>query len=87
MVKIGLGLDKGSAFNLEEYLRDLPDTKKGLGRYTELFRSQPYLPKRIQALKWFAEGSLYATSTGADATGKPATSDIDKKVADLISVF
>jgi len=87
MVKIGLGLEKGSAFNLEEYLRDLPDTKKGLGRYTELFRSQPYLPKRILALKWFAEGSLYAAATGADATGKTATSDIDKKVADLISVF
>jgi Zn-dependent protease with chaperone function len=87
MVKIGLGLERGAAFNLEEYLRELPDTKKGLGRYTELFRSQPYLPKRIQALKWFAEGSLYASVTGADATGKPATSDIDKKVADLISVF
>jgi Zn-dependent protease with chaperone function len=87
MVKTGLGLEKGSAFNLDEYLRDLPDTKKGFGRYTELFRSQPYLPKRILALKWFAEGSLYATATGQDAIGKPQTADIDKKVADLISVF
>jgi Zn-dependent protease with chaperone function len=87
MVKIGLGLEQGAAFNLDEYMRDLPDTKKGLGRYAELFRSQPYLPKRIQALRWFADGSLYASVTGGDATGKPPTADIDKKVADLISVF
>ena len=87
MVKIGLGLEQGSAFKLDEYLKDLPDTKKGFGRYAELFRSQPYLPTRIVALKLFSEGSLAATATGADATGKPATADIDKKVADLISVF
>ena len=87
LVKTGLGLEQGSQFNLDEYLKDLPDTKKGFGRYTELFRSQPYLPKRITALKWFADGSLFASATGQDAIGKTQTADIDKKVADLISVF
>src|SRR6185503_1484386 len=29
MVKLELGLDKGSAFNAEEYLKSVPDTKKG----------------------------------------------------------
>jgi Zn-dependent protease with chaperone function len=83
MVKIGLGLERGAAFNLDEYLRDLPDTKQGFGRMTELFRSQPYLPKRIQALRWFADGSYYAVATGADALGKANTADIDKKVSEL----
>ena len=41
MVKLELGLDKGSAFNADEYLRALPDVKKGIGRYAELFRSHP----------------------------------------------
>jgi Zn-dependent protease with chaperone function len=87
MVKVGLGLEKGSAFRLDEYLRDLPDTKKGLGRYAELFRNAPYLPKRIQAVRWFAEGAFYTAVLDQDATGKPTAADIDKKIADLISVF
>lgn len=87
MVHLELGLDKGSAFNAEEYLRALPDVKKGLGRYAELFRSNPYVPKRVQALRLFADSALYASLTGKDPSGKPSLPDIDKQVADLISVF
>lgn len=87
LVKLELGLDKGSAFNADEYLRALPDVKKGLGRYAELFRSHPYVPKRVQALRLFAGSALYAQITGGDPTGKPSLLDIDKQVADLISVF
>src|SRR5215218_1885912 len=51
LVRIELGLDKGSAFNADEYLRSLPDVKKGIGRFAEVFRSNPYVPKRVQALR------------------------------------
>src|SRR5688572_29316946 len=87
MVRLELGLDKGSAFNAEEYLRALPDVKKGLGRFTEMFRSNPYLPKRVQALRLFAGSALYAQLTGQDATGKPTLGEVDKQCTDLISVF
>ncbi len=87
LVKMELGLDKGSAFNAEEYLKQPPDVKKGLGRYGELFRSHPYVPKRVQALRLFGGSALYATITGQDPTGKPSLTDIDKQVSDLISVF
>jgi Zn-dependent protease with chaperone function len=87
LVKLELGLDKGSAFNAEEYLRSLPDVKKGIGRYAELFRSHPYVPKRVQALRLFAGSALYAHVTGEDPTGKPSMPEVDKQVADLISVF
>jgi Zn-dependent protease with chaperone function len=87
MVKLELGLEKGSAFNAEEYLKSVPDIKKGIGRYAELFRSHPYVPKRVQALRLFAESELYARVTGKDPVGKPSLPDIDKQVADLISVF
>ncbi|MDB4958515.1 MAG: peptidase Ste24p [Myxococcales bacterium] len=87
LVKLELGLDKGSAFNPEEYLRSLPDVKKGLGRYAELFRSHPYVPKRVQALRLFAGSALYAQVTGQDPTGKPSLTDVDKQVGELISVF
>ncbi len=87
MVKLELGLEKGSAFNAEEYLKSIPDTKKGLGRFAEMFRSNPYVPKRVQALKLFGDSALYASVTGKDPAGKPSLPDIDKQVADLISVF
>jgi len=87
MVRLELGLDKGSAFNAEEYLRAMPDVKKGLGRFTEMFRSHPYVPKRVQALRLFADSALYAQVTGQDPTGKPNMNDVDKQVSDLISVF
>ena len=87
LVRLELGLDKGSAFNADEYLRALPDVKKGLGRYAELFRSHPYVPKRVQALRLFGDSALYAQVLGLDPTGKPSLPDIDKQVGDLISVF
>ena len=87
LVRLELGLEKNSAFNAEEYLRAMPDVKKGLGRFAEMFRSHPYVPKRVQALRLFANSALYAQITGQDPTGKPSLPDIDKQVTDLISVF
>jgi hypothetical protein len=88
-VRIEMGVEKSSQFNAEEYLRALPDAKKGgfIGRYAEMFRSHPYVPKRVQALRLFAESELYARFTGKDPTGKPSLPDVDKQVSELISVF
>lgn len=87
LVKLELGLDKNSAFNVDEYLKNPPDPKKGLGRFAEVFRSNPYVPKRVQALRLFAGSALYAQVTGQDPTGKPSLTDVDKQVTELISVF
>ncbi len=87
LVKLELGFDKGSAFNAEDYLKSPPEVKKGVGRYAELFRSHPYVQKRVQALRLFASSALYASITGQDPAGKPSLTDIDKQVSDLISVF
>ncbi len=87
LVKLELGLDKDTAFNADEYLKSQPDPKKGIGRYAELFRSHPYVPKRVQALRLFANSALYASVVGQDPAGKPSLPEIDKQVSDLISVF
>ena len=91
LVKLELGVDHGSAFNAEEYLKAsdlrLGNVKKGIGRYAELFRSHPYVPKRVQALRLFADSQLYAQITGQDPAGKPRLDDVDKKVGELMSVF
>jgi len=84
LVKLELGVDKDSAFNVDEYLKNPPDAKKGVSRYAELFRSHPYMPKRIQALRLFANSALFANVTGKDAAGKASLPDIDKQVAELL---
>ncbi|WP_428268424.1 M48 family metallopeptidase [Haliangium sp.] len=88
MVKVALGLERGDQFDIREYVDKLPEMeKRGVGRYAELFRSHPYLPKRIQALQRFAGSALYLSSTGADAAGAPATADVDAEVAEILSLF
>ena len=90
MVKLELGPRAGE-FDPAEYLRepppDKPSSKSVVGRFTELFRTNPLLPKRIAALRAFADGALYAQSGGGDPNGKPSTDDLDKQVTDLLSMF
>lgn len=87
LVTIELGARPGESFSAEDYLRSLPDARKGIGRYGELFRSHPNLAKRVQALRLFAGSAMYATAIGQDPSGKPSLVDVDKQVGDLISVF
>lgn len=90
LVKVELGLETGGGFSAEEYLRTAEGAaKKGglIGRYAELFRSHPYLPKRVAALRLFAGSALYASVCRQDPAGKPSLPEVDKQVADLISIF
>ena len=45
------------------------------------------IAKRVPALRLFAGSAMYAQATGGDPTGKPSLADVDKQVADLISVL
>jgi Zn-dependent protease with chaperone function len=89
LVTLELGLERGAAFNAQDYLRTVSDAKRPgiLGRYAELFRSHPYVPKRVAALRLFAGSAMYAQATGGDPTGKPSLAEVDKQVAGLISVL
>ncbi|MCG8418643.1 MAG: M48 family metallopeptidase [Proteobacteria bacterium] len=87
LVKIALGLDGKDQVNIADYLDNLPDTRRGMGRYAELFRTQPYLPKRVQALRRFAESAFYLNVLGEPAEDAPSSDQVDAEVADLLSVF
>lgn len=88
LIKISLGLERDTEINVREYIENLPDPKRGgVGRLAELFRTHPYLPKRIQALRRFAESALYKSFIGEDAKGAPSTVDVDAQVAEILSVF
>lgn len=92
MIKLEIGAGDDHLEELERYLAAGPDaTEKGLGQRLgqvgQLFRSHPLLSKRITALRKFADGALYVQVTGGDPSGRASTDDIDKQVADLLSVF
>lgn len=90
VVKLGLGSQKlYKDFNLTEYLKQLDESRSGVGRVTEYFRSHPYMPKRIEALRLFARSDYYQRFLGASTRGPDvlAADDVDAQVAKLVSVF
>jgi Zn-dependent protease with chaperone function len=90
MVKLELGA-RAAEVDIGAYLREPVAPSKGLlaglGKLGEAFRTNPLLSKRVAALRLFADGALYAQSSGGDPDGKASTDDIDKQVADLLSLF
>ena len=87
MVKMTLGLERGTPFDIADYLKELPDQRRGVGRYAEMFRSNPYLPKRVQALRLFAGSAFYGQQIGDRETRTMSAEELDKKVAAIVSVI
>jgi Zn-dependent protease with chaperone function len=83
LVKQAIGSNKlFRDVDVEEYLRGLGQRQSGVGRFDELFATQPYLPKRIEALRLFARTPLYAAQEGT-----LSREECDAKVAELLAVF
>lgn len=59
-------------------------TASGIAKLGELWKSKPFIGKRIAALKLFADSELYARVVGADPSGKQSVAAVDKLVANLI---
>jgi Zn-dependent protease with chaperone function len=87
MVKLALGSQKlYKELKVEEYVKQLEEGRRGIGRLAELFRSHPYVPKRIEALRLFAETEYYrrVASVGPGGT---KTTECDDAVAKILSVL
>lgn len=86
MLKLAIGSNKlFEQMDVEEYLKQLEGIKQGVGRFSELLASHPYLPKRIEALRLFAQSAYYRTLIGQPG-GEPLD-EIDRKVDEIIQVF
>jgi Zn-dependent protease with chaperone function len=86
-VKLALGSQKlYKDLKMDEYLKQLEEGKKSIGRFLEMFRSHPYVPKRIEALRIFAQTELYRRHAGLGEDGLP-THEADLQVSRLISVL
>jgi len=87
LMKTELGLEHDPGIDIDGYLEQLPGTRTGIGKYGELFRSNPYLPKRVQALKLFFASAFFKRYMGeTTGEGLPAEA-VDREVAQILKVF
>lgn len=85
--KLALGSNKLlPEMNMDEFLAQYDEGKESIGRYRELFASHPWLPKRVLALRAFAESDLYKRHAGIEGPGL-SMDDIDNRVHDIIKVI
>jgi Zn-dependent protease with chaperone function len=91
LAKLALGSQKlAERLDVNEYLRQLEEGRAGAGRILEIFRSHPYLPKRVAALRTFAETHYYLKATGRDTQGGTLGKSLtvcDREVRDTIAIF
>jgi Zn-dependent protease with chaperone function len=71
--------------NVDQYLDQLREGREGIGRAAELTKSHPYLPKRVESLRLFAESDVYHRAVG-QAGGTPLA-EIDKQVEAIVKVL
>ncbi|GAC1519841.1 MAG: hypothetical protein NVS3B10_21410 [Polyangiales bacterium] len=88
LMKLALGSKKlYEELDIDAYLEQFEDGKKGIGRIAEIFASHPYVPKRVQALKVFAETALYKKALGLPTEGGLTMEECDNRVHDIIKVL
>lgn len=74
--------------DIDDYLAKLPDSPGGVGKYAEYFRTYPLVPKRVHALRLFADSQFYRTVCGDAKAGEGMSADeVDDKVGEILSVF
>ena len=70
--------------DVDVYLEQLEENRRSVGRYLEAFSTHPYLPKRIRALRLFAESALYQQTIGAP--GGLSLDVIDELTSEIIRI-
>lgn len=87
LTKLALGSPKLFAeLNMEAFLDQYEEGKSDAGRYAELNARHPWIPKRVLALRAFAESELYRTHAGLGAGGLDMA-EVDKKVHEIIKIW
>jgi Zn-dependent protease with chaperone function len=85
IIKLAVGSQKlYEQIDPEEYLTQLEDGRRGLGRLSEAGRTHPYLPKRVEALRLFSRSALFQEACGS--TGGCSLMEIDEEVGRILSI-
>lgn len=84
-MKLAIGSSRLFAeMDVEAYVDQLEEGRASIGRYLEAFETHPFLPKRIAALRAFAESEIYKTAIG-ERGGVPID-DVDVKTSQIIRI-
>lgn len=84
-MKLAIGSSRlFSEMDVDAYVEQLEESRATIGRYLEAFATHPYLPKRISALRAFAESELYRTSVGLP--GGKSIDDVDVLTSQIIRI-
>jgi Zn-dependent protease with chaperone function len=87
LAKLAVGSEKlFEQMNLEAFIEQVTEIKDSAGRYTEAFSTHPWLPKRVLALRAFAESELYKKHMGIEGPGLTMP-QVDEKVHGIIKVW
>lgn len=85
-VKLAIGSRRlFDQMNVDVYLEQLKEAKGGYGRMGELQRSHPYLTKRIEALRVFAESALYRSAVGL--AGGVERDELERRTEEIVRVM
>jgi hypothetical protein len=86
LAKLALGSSKlYDELNMEAFVDQYEEGKDGIGRFAEVTASHPWLPKRVMALRTFAESELYRRHIGAGPGGL-TMEEVDQRVHGIIKV-
>lgn len=86
LTKLAVGSSKLHAeLNVEAFIEQHHENQSSVGRFAELSASHPWVPKRVLALRAFAESALYRKQIGADGgLGMP---EVDARVHEIIKIL
>jgi Zn-dependent protease with chaperone function len=84
LTKLVLGSRKlYDEFNMDAFLEQYEEGRDGVGKYMEAFASHPWLPKRVLAMRVFAESELYRRATKSGPGGL-SIREVDDRVRALL---
>jgi len=85
-LKLAIGSRKlFEELNTDAYLDQLREGRQGLGRVGEITASHPFLTKRVEAIRIFADSALYRSALGA--VGGFDRAELERRTLELVKVL
>jgi len=85
LTKLVLGSRKlYDEFNLDAFLEQYEEGKETIGRYMEALATHPYLPKRVLAMRVFAQSELYKKTANVVPSNGLSMTEVDDRVKALL---
>jgi len=85
IAKLAVGSSKLYAeFNVDAFLEQHAEAGSGVGKYVEIFATHPWLPKRLLAMRVFAQSRLYGEAASVSNEGL-TMNEVDTRVAALLA--